>query len=158
MTAISKTYRMTDTGHISSSKVDGQEAYIQAVWKAIHTERYFLPIYSDNYGFELQDLFKESPTFAKSIIKTRLEDALKVDDRFISIENFQFIDWRDLPKIEIKDNRYLDGTWYLNDIYLLDGGTGSTLKEEVSDRATVCFKCGILSIYGSIELLSYTNI
>jgi hypothetical protein len=153
-----KTYRMTDTGHISSTKVDGEDAYVQSVWKVIHTERFLNPIYSENYGFELQDLFKESPSFAKSVIKLRLEDALKMDDRFISIENFEFIDWRDIPSYSVGESRYLDGTWYLNGIYALDGGAGSTAKEYISDRSTVCFRCGILSIYGTIDMLSYANL
>ena len=153
-----KTYRMTDTGHISSNKVDGEEAYVQSVWKVIHTERFLCPIYSSNYGLELQDLFKESPNFAKSVIKLRLEDALKMDDRFISIENFEFIDWRDIPSSSTGGSRYLDGTWYLNGVYDLDGGTVSTTKEYITDRATVCFRCGILSIYGTIDMLSYANL
>lgn len=152
-----KTYKLTADGHISNDYIDGQEAYVQCVWKTIHTERYMSPIYSGNYGFETRDLFNESPSFVKSVIKSRLQECLEVDDRFLRIVNFEIVDYADISTFfETEQKRYLDGTWYLNGMYLLDG-KGSTKKTFINDRSTVAFRCVILSIYGNLDLISYNT-
>lgn len=152
-----KTYKLTANGHIISDYIDGQEAYVQAVWKNIHTERYMSPIYTGNYGFETRDLFNESPSFVRSVIKSRLQDCLSVDDRFIKIVNFEIVDFTEISTyFETPSTRYLDGTWYLNGLYLLDG-KGSPKKTFINDRSTVAFRCVILSIYGNLDLISYNT-
>lgn len=152
-----KTYFLTSDGHISNDYIDGQTAYVQSVWKTIHTERYMHPIYSGNYGFETRDLFNESPSFVKSVLKSRVQDCLEVDDRFVRIVNFEIVDYVDIAQyFTVESKRYLDGTWYLNGLYLLDG-KGTTSKTFINDRSTVAFKCNILSIYGTVELLSYNT-
>ena len=150
-----KTYKLTADGHISNDYIDNQEAYIQSVWKTIHTERYMHAIYSGNYGFETRDLFNESPSFVKSVIKSRVQECLEIDDRFIRIVNFEIVPFADISTFfQVQEKLYLDGTWSLNGLYLLDG-KGSTKKTYLNDRSTVAFRCNILSIYGNAELFSY---
>lgn len=67
--------------------VDGVEAYAQAVDKLLLTERYSSPIYSSSYGVELEGLIGTNIEFAKSDVLRRTQEALEVDDRFVSMEN-----------------------------------------------------------------------
>lgn len=70
--------------------VDGLDAVKQAVYLILNIERYQYLIYSWDYGVELQDLMGEPISFVKSEIKRRITEALLVDDRIDSVENFIF--------------------------------------------------------------------
>lgn len=74
--------------NIFVGKIDGTEAIRQAVIKILNTERYENEIYSWDYGIELQDLHGQPIIYCMSEIKTRITEALLVDDRIESIENF----------------------------------------------------------------------
>jgi phage baseplate assembly protein W len=69
--------------------IDGQDAIIQAVRKILYTERYAYVIYSSQYGVELDRLVGQEYDFIVSDIKRTLTEALLVDNRIISLENFE---------------------------------------------------------------------
>lgn len=86
----SKTYKLgRDTNEISGY-CDGMEAVKQAVYKALHTERYDWPIYSWNYGAELKHLFGKQMTYVYPELKRRIEESLLQDDRIKSVKDFSF--------------------------------------------------------------------
>ncbi len=86
----SKTYKMEVDGDNVRGFIDEVEAMKQAIWKVLSTERYRFPIYSWNYGVELEDLFGESKQFVVLELPKRIRGALLQDDRIESVENFEF--------------------------------------------------------------------
>lgn len=89
VTLPSLTYRLDLDDMRIRGKVDGLEAVKQAVFKIMSTERYRYLIYSSNYGMEMQDLIGKDFDFVRSEVKRRVEDALTIDDRVISISQFE---------------------------------------------------------------------
>lgn len=71
-------------------KTDGIEAVQQAVYKILNTERYTYPIYSWDYGIELNDLFGQPIPWVYPELELRITDALTWDDRITSVTDFQF--------------------------------------------------------------------
>ena len=69
--------------------IDGHDAIIQAVRKILYTERYAYVIYSSQYGVELDRLIGQEYDFIISDIKRTLTEALLMDNRIISLENFE---------------------------------------------------------------------
>ena len=70
--------------------VDGREAARQAAWLILHTERYRYPIYSFEYGAELENLIGRNDGFLFPEIKRRVTEALLVDDRITGTSDFAF--------------------------------------------------------------------
>ncbi len=70
--------------------VEGIEALKIWIWKAIKTSRYTYPIYSDNYGQELDKLIGEglSKSLAESEAKRLTLECLKDNEHILSIRNF----------------------------------------------------------------------
>lgn len=73
-----------------SGYVDGQEAYKQAVYKILNTERYAHLIYSWNYGIELKSLFGQPIPYVVPELERRIREAIMQDDRTVSVDNFKF--------------------------------------------------------------------
>ncbi|MBT9671748.1 DUF2634 domain-containing protein [Secundilactobacillus kimchicus] len=71
-------------GHIAGY-VDGREAMIQAIDKIAKTDRFTYPIYSDQYGNDLQELFGKDFDYAKVEVERMLEEAFLADDRVNSV-------------------------------------------------------------------------
>ena len=86
----SKTYKMDLDSNIINGYCDGLEAVKQAVYKILNTERYQYIIYSWNYGVEFADLFGEPVDFVCPEIERRITEALKQDDRVLSVDSFLF--------------------------------------------------------------------
>lgn len=89
----SLTYAMhlsEDESGIFLGKVDEEEAIRQTAFKTLSTERYENDIYSWSYGFEKADLRGKSLPYIMSEIPIRVNDALTMDDRIESCEDFQF--------------------------------------------------------------------
>lgn len=84
----SKTYRVLN-GHISGF-IDEQDAMRQAIEKVLSTKRFMHQIYSENYGTDLDDLIGEHIDLVKAEIERIVSESLLVDDRIISVENFEF--------------------------------------------------------------------
>ncbi|MBF1346180.1 MAG: DUF2634 domain-containing protein [Megasphaera micronuciformis] len=61
-----------------------------AVFKILSTERYRYPIYSWNYGIELEDLFGQPIPYVYAELQRRITEALEADDRIISVTGFEF--------------------------------------------------------------------
>lgn len=69
---------------------DGLEAMRQTVQNILQTERYDFQIYSTNYGVEFNDLVGADPDYIKAALPARIEEALSVDDRILSVDDFTF--------------------------------------------------------------------
>lgn len=67
--------------------VDGPQALLEDVIKILLTPRYQVPIYSDDYGFEGDELIGDPGPLAATLLPTMLEDALTQDPRILGIEN-----------------------------------------------------------------------
>lgn len=80
---------LTDTERVSGH-TDNLEAMRQAVYLILCTERYEFPIYSWDYGIELQDLFGRQMTYVIPTLRQRIIDALLQDDRITAVDNFTF--------------------------------------------------------------------
>lgn len=96
----SKTYKLDLTRKKVTSMIDNQEAIIQAVQKILYTERYACVIYSSQYGVELDDLIGQEYDLIKADIKRVISEALLVDNRIVSIKNFD-IQQVGLDKLEV---------------------------------------------------------
>lgn len=82
------TYKLN--GNRVSGYVDELDAYKQAVYKILNTERYEHVIYSWNYGVELKDLFGQHIAYVVPELERRIREALMQDDRTVSVTDFQF--------------------------------------------------------------------
>ena len=89
-TGPSKNYKMHIDHNIINGCVDELEAVKQAVFKILNTERYRYPVYSWNYGIELDDLFGEPADYVCAELERRVREALTADDRIDSVDNFKF--------------------------------------------------------------------
>lgn len=69
--------------------VDGIDAMKQAIYKILQTERYAYLIYDWDYGTELEGLIGKDPLFVFAEIERRIAEALKQDDRILSITDFK---------------------------------------------------------------------
>ena len=85
----SRTYHLDLVRKRVTSMIDGPDAIIQAVRKILYTERYAYVIYSSQYGVELDRLIGQEYDFIVSDIKRTLTEALLMDNRIISLENFE---------------------------------------------------------------------
>lgn len=85
----SRTYHLDLVRKRVTSMIDGRDAIIQAVKKILYTERYAYVIYSSQYGVELDRLIGQEYDFIVSDIKRTLTEALLMDNRIISLENFE---------------------------------------------------------------------
>lgn len=78
-----------DGKHVSGT-CDGREAVRQAVFCILNTERYQYPVYSWNYGIELQDLYGKPHDYVMSELPRRIREALTQDDRINSVDGFTY--------------------------------------------------------------------
>jgi hypothetical protein len=70
--------------------IDEREAYKQAVYKILNTERYKYVIYSWNYGVEFRDLIGMPIYYVVPELERRITEAIEQDDRTVSVGNFNF--------------------------------------------------------------------
>lgn len=92
----SKTYKLL----IGDSKgyIEGIEALKQFIYKVLSTEKYDYPIYSFNYGIELENLIGKDYDYVKIELKRRIEECLLEDERINTVSNFSFEKEDDLLK------------------------------------------------------------
>ena len=67
-------------------KVDEKQAMVQAVNKILETERLVYPIYSDQYGNDLNDLIGKDMGYAKVEAERMIKEALLADDRVVDVD------------------------------------------------------------------------
>lgn len=70
--------------------VDELEAVKQAIFLILSTERYKYPIFSWDYGIELDDLFGREKEFVIPELPRRISEALIQDDRISEVSDFSF--------------------------------------------------------------------
>ena len=73
------------SGNIISGKVDGIEALKQTIHHILVTERYAFPIYSDDYGAELEKYHASDVPTIEADIEETLRDALMQDNRVTNV-------------------------------------------------------------------------
>ncbi|WP_239613953.1 DUF2634 domain-containing protein [Cohnella mopanensis] len=73
-----------------SGTIDGRDAILQLVDKAVRTARYRFPIYDWDYGCELEDIIGQDVSVAllESEIPRVIREALIYDDRIDSVGGF----------------------------------------------------------------------
>lgn len=84
----SRTYKIT--GNRIQGYTDGLDALKQAIYKVLNTERYEYPIYSFNYGIELESLIGKDKIYVQIELKRRIRECLLRDDRITEVDNFKF--------------------------------------------------------------------
>ena len=84
------TYKLNIDAERIAGYVDELEAYRQAIYKIINTERYDHIIYSRNYGVELKELFGQPIPYVIPEIERRIKEAIEQDDRTESVDSFEF--------------------------------------------------------------------
>ena len=85
----SKTYKLDFHQKRIMGYVDDMDAMVQAIQKIFRTERFAWPIYSHEYGIELESLIGQEHDFVITVLESRIKDALLSDDRIISLQDFQ---------------------------------------------------------------------
>lgn len=87
MTAPSKTFRVHDSR--IEGTIDGLDAVRQSIELILTTERFLWPIFSPDYGAELEGLIGERrPAYVEADIERRITDALLEDDRITEVRDF----------------------------------------------------------------------
>ncbi len=84
----SKTYKILPDK--IQGTLDGTEAVRQAVYKVLSTEKSEYPIYSLNYGIELEDLIGQEPSYVETELQRRFRECLLSDNRITEVKNFTF--------------------------------------------------------------------
>ena len=67
----------------------GKEAFEQYVYLAMQTERYKYPIFSNNYGFQSEDLISKDTDYIEALFQKRAKECL-TDNRVLRLKNFIF--------------------------------------------------------------------
>ena len=68
-------------------KIDNADAMLQAVKKALLTERYAFVIYDGEYGVELQRFIGKDRDYCTADIERTVTECLSTDDRFVSLSD-----------------------------------------------------------------------
>ena len=84
----SKTYKMDFENGTISGFIDNLNALKQSIYKIISTIRFKHIIYSRDYGFEMDRVFNKTLFEARGILPSLISDALMVENRIISVEDF----------------------------------------------------------------------
>ena len=86
----SLTYRLDFTNRRIIGKVDDKEAVMQFIKKVLDTSKYAYAIYDWYYGNEILALVGLPYDYIVADLPRIIEEALLVDDRIMSIENWSF--------------------------------------------------------------------
>lgn len=68
------------------NKFDGLGAMVQAVDKILKTERFVFPIYTDQYGNDLNDLLGKDLGYSKVEAERMVKEALLDDERVVKVD------------------------------------------------------------------------
>ena len=88
----SKTYRLDEKSGRIVGSIDSTDAILQAAYKILKTERFAYEVYSQFYGAEITRLVGQDKAYVNSVLPSRVSDALRSDDRIISIEDFTVLE------------------------------------------------------------------
>ena len=78
-----------DSGMLGDN-VQSLDAIAQDVKFALSTERNMYPIMGSNFGVTFEDLIGQDSMYVQAQLKYRIQDALSIEDRILSISEFQF--------------------------------------------------------------------
>lgn len=80
------------TGQMTGRIVEGIDAIRVWIWSCLHTQRFRYPIYSWNYGADLEQYIGKALTdeYLETELESEIEDALKVNSYITGIENYSF--------------------------------------------------------------------
>lgn len=92
VTQPSLSYKMKLEKERIQSNIDGIEAVKQAIYKILLTDRYKYEIYNWNYGIDIGELIGKPKDYVKAVLPSKIEDALKPDDRIEAVYDFTFTD------------------------------------------------------------------
>lgn len=84
---VTKTYEITNNR--VGKHIDNLMALKQAVYKVLNTEKYQYPIYSFNYGIELESLINKDMDYVRIELRRRIEECLLLDSRIEAVEDFE---------------------------------------------------------------------
>lgn len=84
------------------SKVDELPAMVQAVDKILRTERFVYPIYSDQYGSDIEELVGENMDYAKVEVERMIEEALEADERVTEVEITDLLVNQDILEVYVR--------------------------------------------------------
>ena len=85
------TYRLDFENKRIAGDVDGLEAMVQAVRKALTTARYAERIYSGDYGSELESMIGQPFSYIKAKARLLIEDALRADSRVKGVKRLEVV-------------------------------------------------------------------
>lgn len=86
----SLTFKLNEDTKRIETYVDDIEALKQWIYCVLRTKRNEYEIYSDEYGVEIEDVIGQDFEFACVEIKEEITDAISIDDRIESVEDFTF--------------------------------------------------------------------
>lgn len=84
----SKTYKLSSDN--IKGFIEQLEALKQSIYKVLSTEKYEYPIYSFDYGIELESLTGKDIEYVEIELKRRIEECLIKDTRIEGVDNFIF--------------------------------------------------------------------
>lgn len=83
------TYKIVD-GEKVIGQIDELEAVKQAIAVILNVERYKYPIYTWDYGVELEDLIGRDVAYVCPEMARRIQEALVQDERILSVDGWSF--------------------------------------------------------------------
>ena len=95
-----KTYAMDFENKRIVGWVDGLDAMVQAVRKAISTRRYAERIYSGDYGSELDNLIGKAVGYVRATIRLVLEETFSADSRIRGLRRID-VEQRDCDSMQV---------------------------------------------------------
>lgn len=87
VTETTKTYNLLNED--IKGYAEDLKALEQAIYKELSTEKYEYPIYSFDYGIELESLLGKDSTYVKIELKRRIEDCLNKYKEIEIVDNFE---------------------------------------------------------------------
>ena len=81
-----------ETGQLTGRIVEGVEAIKVWIWCCLHTQRFRYPIYSWNYGADLEQYVGQTLTdeYLETDLRDEIEEALKVNQYITGIDDYAF--------------------------------------------------------------------
>lgn len=86
----SRTYELRPASGTIGGLIDELDAMEQVVYKILNTERFEYPLYTWNYGIELNELIGEPITFVLPELERRIAEALMQDERITAVDSLEF--------------------------------------------------------------------
>lgn len=96
-----KTYYINSATGRMTSMIDGKESLVQAIYKALDTEKFGYLIYGWLYGLDMDPFIGQDLDYIQTNLPPYIEDCLLQDDRVKSISNF-VVEQQDIDSCLIK--------------------------------------------------------